>query len=392
MRIENDYDTCVENLLSEADDKTIFLSNWNKSEEILDFPDNLIARAANQFDTYKNFYVFSDELEEVKRKNAFHFTDGSFTIDASQFAVITNGTSGTYLALNAIRKKVKHIRALLISPVYFTYIRVLQDFHADMFYLQANIKSDDLLSIDILEKEIIKNDINLLILNDPLFGSGLSLSLKLYEQIGDVCEKYKSFFLIDYIYGGMEWSQSTELQNYPLIQFTVQRKRVILVESLCKRVFLNGIKSSTVFSSSEIIADIEKSATSITGSMTYVQLEMFKELYKNENNNMIKEIISKTKKYCSETYELVQRLIRDTGFDLLTCRSGNFCIMGIPKNVLKFSGIEAAVKILKDTNVLVLPHDRYLLLSDDFFYFRINIAMEHSLIRYGIVNLLEKYN
>lgn len=392
MRLVNNYDTCIEDLIEKANEETIFLSDWDKSENILDFPDSIISAASNRYHSYKNFYVFSDELQEVKKEFEKCFSDGTYSIDSSNFAIVSNGTAASFLALHAVQKKLTHIKALLISPVYFTYIRVLQDFQADIFYLEADMKKKELLPMEAIEQEIRENNINLLIINDPLFGSGISISLEQYQQLGALCKKYNSYFYIDYIYGGMAWSQKPELQNYALIKYVMENDHVILTESLCKRVFLNGIKSGMVFSNAELIDDIEKSATSITGSMAYVQLEMFKELHKKENVDKIKELIGQTRKYCSETYQMLQDMLKGTKFDLLPCDSGNFCMVGVPKSSLQLCGNEASAKIIDETNVLVLPHDRYLISSDKFFYFRVNLAIEHTIIRAGVEKLLLHYN
>lgn len=392
MRLVNNYDTCIEDLIEKSNEQTIFLSDWNKSENILDFPDSIIGVASERFHSYKNFYVFSDELQEVKKEFEGCFSDGTYSIDSSNYAIVSNGTAASFLALHAVQKKLKHIKALLIAPVYFTYIRVLQDFQADIFYLEADMKRKEFLPMEAIEQEILENNINLLIINDPLFGSGISLSLEQYQQLGALCKKYNSYFYIDYIYGGMAWAQEPELQNYTLIKYVMENDHVILTESLCKRVFLNGIKSGMVFANAELIDDIEKSATSITGSMVYVQLEMFKELHKKENSDKIKDLIGQTRKYCSETYQMLQEMLKGTKLDLLPCDSGNFCMFGVPKSSLQLCGNEASAKIIDETNVLVLPHDRYLISSDEFFYFRVNLAIEHTVIRAGVEKLLLHYN
>lgn len=391
MRLVNNYDTGIEDLIEKANEETIFLSDWNKSDTILNFSDSIIDAAADKYRTYKNFYVFSDELQEVKKEFEECFSDGTYKVNGTNYAIVSNGTSASFLALHAIQKKLGHIRALMISPVYFTYIRVLQDFKADMFYLEADMKKEEFLPMEAIEKEIKENDINLLIVNDPLFGSGISLSLNQYQHLGEICKKYNSYFYIDYIYGGMEWLQKAELQNYALIKYVVQNEHIVMTESLCKRIFLNGIKSGIVFANAEIIDDLEKTATSITGSMTYVQLEMFKELHKKENEQTIKDLIAETRRYCSETYQQLKTMLDGTKFDLLPCKSGNFCMMGVPKASLKLSGNEAAAEIIEETNVLVLPHDRYLISSDEFFYFRVNLAVERNIIQEGVQKLLLKY-
>jgi formyltetrahydrofolate synthetase len=126
-KLEKDFDSDIEYLVKNCNKNTVFLSDWNKWNDSLDFPENIVKRAVSNY-SHKNLYTFSEEIEDIKKEYAPRFSSEDYTIEPEEYTVVSNATIGGFLSLNAIRKQLgSKIHALLITPVYFVYINVLRD-------------------------------------------------------------------------------------------------------------------------------------------------------------------------------------------------------------------------------------------------------------------------
>lgn len=53
--------------------------------------------------------------------------------------------------------------------------------------------------------------------------------------------------------------------------------------------------------------------------------------------------------------------------------------------------METAIRILKRSNVMTIPHDRYLYFTPKKYTFRINLSVQKDSLLRGIKNLLQLY-
>lgn len=66
MRICSDYSSDISTLIGLKGNDTLFISTWNKDEEILPFPENKVTEY-NKLHQYEvNQYFFSDEFINLK--------------------------------------------------------------------------------------------------------------------------------------------------------------------------------------------------------------------------------------------------------------------------------------------------------------------------------------
>lgn len=387
MKLKDNFNTSIHELLEYTNNDTFFLSDWNKSNDILNF--NI-----DQFNTntlyhcYKNVYFFSDEFESLKESYG-PFIQRNKKIEkvpSERFAIVSNCTSASFLCLYYIYLERSKINALILAPTYFSYIKVLQDFNSNIFYIDCY--NNKALLTNILEY-IKKYEINTIIITEPLFGTGVSLARDIYNKISRICENNDIYFLIDYSYGGMRWNDyNCEQDNY-FIDLT-KHSHTILVESICKRIFLNGIKHGIIIADASIIKTIEKISVYSLGCLSEQQILLYKQLYKVENRNYIINTINNNNLYYKHNYQLILTLLSGSPFRISKCNSGYFCLIGIPKTV-NSENLLIAKRILDDTNILTIPHDRYIFNNTNFYYFRVNLAVEQNKLVYSINLLLQTY-
>ena len=133
MKLSTSFDTSINRLLTLQNENTLFLSTWNKGTDHLEFSDAVIWPAVKQYSKLKNEYFFSDELSEFKRSLVLN---GVFPLSDSELdciGIFSNGTSAAMLALMSIKEIVSSLRAILIAPTYFTYVKILRDLDSDIY-------------------------------------------------------------------------------------------------------------------------------------------------------------------------------------------------------------------------------------------------------------------
>lgn len=316
----------------------------------------------------------------------------NINLSDKKFAITSNGTTSAYLALHAINSE-NSLHSLVFTPVYFTYLKVLEHLKATIDYYSTNILNKTLnINFKEIEEIIVNKKINIIIINDPFFGTGIRFGLKNYEKLLELCQIYSVWLIVDYIYGGMEWDSPISVINANLLNLLRKYTKAILLESISKRLFINGIKSSIIYAEDTIIDRIEAASVYITGAVCYSQSALFKEIYDLKNLEVILSIIKRNIGYAKTNYELLHSIFLHTDFVLSNCTSGYYCILGIPYYRLENKkSFEAAEKILEETNILTIPHDRYLCFSDHLYCFRVNLTGDNVKLVESAEKLLNTY-
>lgn len=385
MKLEDNFDTNIQELLEMANNDTVFLSDWNKSYDILNFNIERL-NMKYKYHSYKNVYFFSDEFDELKHSYGPYINNKLVRLQPEQFAIVSNCTAASFLCLYYIMQKKEKINSLILAPTYFSYIKILQDFHSSISFIDCYNNNN---IINQIIENIEKHKVNIIIVTEPLFGTGVSLPKEIYNEIGKICNDNDIYFLIDYSYGGMKWDDYNCEQDIYFINLT-KYKNVILIESICKRIFLNGIKHGIIIADYDIIKAIEEISVYSFGCLSEQQILIYKQLYRLDNRDFIIDTINKNNMYYRNNYRLITTLLSDSQFHISSCDCGYFCLIGIPK-MKNVSSLSIAKKIINETNILTIPHDRYIFNCNKYYYFRVNLAINHNKLINSISVLLQSY-
>lgn len=389
MKIPFDHNTSIDRLLSKGN-SSIFLSDWNKQDESCCIEQKLISKALNDSESTAGNYFFMDESHGIKSWLSDALTEATgCKVNPNSFAISTNGTATLFLILYIFNKFTK-LRVLLLTPIYFSCIRLLSEFSAVVNFLQV-IKDGKLeINFSELESIIESNNINLVIMNDPIFGAGISFGNENYEILVEICNKYKAKLLIDYIYGGMEWQQPISIMNSFLVNLVNNNSDIIFIESISKRVFLNGIKTSFAFAKPSLVEEFEKASVHTLGTLTSPQISIIRQLYNPLNSMTILNTIENNIRVAIKNYSLLQTLLMGTKVYLSDCNSGYHCLVYIPHSLFKSvaDNISIAECIIEGTGNLTIPHDRYLHFCKSAYCFRVNLVISTSTLMIAFNKLL----
>ena len=212
MKLSSDYSSDISSLLNMKKNDSLFISTWDKDEEVLPFPFTKI-KEYNKLDCHQaNKYFFSDEFLDLKNyilSENIEFKKNN--IASSNFTFVSNGTIAAWLSILTILKEKKHIRALLLSPVYYIYIEILKQLNIDIY-----VESAYNTNFDSINSTIVSQEINLVIINNPLFGTGTCIPYQKIKSIQAVLSKTGGCILIDNIYNGLKWKSKISLNDFEL--------------------------------------------------------------------------------------------------------------------------------------------------------------------------------
>lgn len=392
MKIPLNYDSNIGNIINPAlRSKKFFISDWDlNNPKFYNIPSCFTNKTSlsektpaieqyyfvNEMESYKNIFAKNQKLPAKIIKN---------------ISIFPNGTVAAYLILELLFEK-RTLNSLLLSPTYFTYIDMIRKLNGSIYYYQTLDDSGNLMfDIAEFEQQLISHRIGLLVITEPLFGSGISLPPNLYTKIFNICHHLNIFVIIDYLYGGMPWNNNIDLLSE--MKFLKYNENFFLLRSLSKNLFLNGAKTCLIYGSQKYVREIERQSVYKLGSLSYKQLEVFLNLYSAKNKYIVETYIKNICTYCSINYEILYSLCVGTKVKLTNCQEGIFCLMGIPKNCFRSLDDNRISEELSDKlNIITIPHSRYLFFSNAYYWFRINLSYSKEVLLSNVNKIIRYVN
>lgn len=365
-----------------------FISDWDCATNIISRPkiilENSLKKSLDNMDKY--FFIEDDfgKASVIKFFNNFNVT-----LDKNSFLIGPNASLMLTTALIAL-KDIGIKNFLIILPVYFSIPQILRIL--DMKYIQYDtVFPEYQLDFKEIKNLIQKNPIDAIFITDPFYGSGINVPLNFYNMLIDYLNKTNIYLIVDYARGSMKWKHNTTtyIFDFELYNTLKRANNYIFIESISKRIFVNGFKNSLLFSNNNIIQKIRKLGDCFIGSMSAGQMEFLNNLYNISNistvNDMIKKNINNAKKH----FELIKTLLLGTDISYTVPADGNYILIGIPKNRYKNSAdIDIFKTILFNFNINTLPQSLYAHEDMNYYIFRVNLLLDIELIIIALQELL----
>ena len=375
------FDNTIDELLLEASRyeqihkaKPNFISDWNPAtENIIDvqFESNIEKKEVNIYN-----YLYS--IDDINYKDVFrkYCEKKYYKNDSFDFSLFANSTIALYLIFKALKMHA-HTNILIFTPGYFTSESALLSLGFNIFFTSL-VKND--LDINIIISLIKKNKIDSILVTDPVYGVGLSLSSQIYNSLINVAKKFKVTLIIDYSYGNMIWDETDHIFNYDLVsRLSCSGIDYFIVDSLPKKLFLNGVKFSLIFSRLENIVYLENLSLFIEGSISSEQFKNYIRCYDEKNSILINAIISNYIRQSQNTYNLIKSFLLDSKtLNVLHADSGIFALIGMRRRNSFEEDMNCAKLLLRDQGIFVTPHSRYRYNDNSWFYFRINLLLDKN--------------
>ncbi len=365
-----------------------FISDWDSSTNIVSRPKTILEdslkRSLNSMDKY--FFIEDDFGKDSVIKC---FKNFNVALDKNSFLIGPNASLMLTTALIALKDSgIKNV--LIILPVYFSIPQILRIL--DIKYIKYNTNFPQYqLNFEEIKILLQDNHIDAVFITDPFYGSGINISLNFYNKLINYLNETNIYLIVDYARGAMKWNYSidTHIFDFQLYNTLKRAKNYIFIESISKRIFVNGFKNSLLFSNYNIIQRIRKLGDCFIGSMSAGQMEFLNSLYSISNITSVNDMIKKNITNAQKNFELIKTLLLGTDISYTIPTDGNYILIGIPKERYEnTSDFEIFKKILYNFDIYTLPQSLYTHEDVNYYIFRINLLLNIDLLILNLQNLL----
>ncbi len=384
------FDNTIDDLLLEANryeqlnkSKPAFISDWNPANDNL-IDVQLKTKIEN---TSINNYNYLYSIDDIKYKDKFRTfcSKKSYECNSFDFSLFSNSTIALYLVFKSLKMHSQN-NILVFTPCYFTSESALLSLGFNMFFTcMANNTIDKIGLISLIKEKRI----NSILITDPIYGIGLSIKIETYNKIIEIVKECNVTLIVDYSYGNMVWNEPEHIFNYNLVlKFANSGINYFIVDSLPKKLFLNGVKFSLLFSNPENVAYLENLSLFIEGSITAEQFKNYYRCYNEKNLSIINSIINDYIRQSQNTYKLIRSFLLDSKtLKILNADSGIFALMGMHRNNPIEDDMNFAKLLIQECGVFVTPHSRYKFFDNSWFYFRINLLLDKDTLIESLTKL-----
>lgn len=359
----------------ETSNNPVFISDWDTLNDKAEYPRQFI-RNSLDIDVQNTFiYSFSDEQEAIKAL----ITAQLDNITAEHVAITISATAAIYLSLLSLyRSGIKCF--VVLTPVYYSIIETLNELGLEIHYFDLTDQNNFKLDIEQIRSLIKTVRANALVINDPIYCVGKAISSEVLNQLVETCNQNNCLLFLDSTLSGLEWNNSQPgiLDKHKLAIIT-NADRYIMVDSLTKRLLVNGLKHAVVFACPGLINLIEDTASRVYGGFCYPQLQFMTELYDPENTKEVLGILQHNRNLIKSNYELLTVFLYDTPYQLYPSGSGYFTMIAhreyLCRDVDKNSQVET---YLYKYNTFLLPPAYFNFSPLNHFSLRVNLLKDPS--------------
>lgn len=398
MKVEKveKYDTDISFLFSRKKEKTIFVSDWENATEELFLNENVLDDISRDH-SLCNQYIYSRDLFQLKERICSYINKaGTEKIQKENIMISSTATiSGMLVAKFLKKRNVKKV--LILGPIYFTYVHLFYENGIQLFNLQFDLFEEIQLSEEVFKKIIKDNEIDACLIISPLYRTGVELPTETINMICEVMEYRKRYTIIDEAYGNFSWNRDKNyLCNIELINTIIKYSYAIMFDSIAKRVFANGMKTSIIYSKdTEIIKEIEKDSVIWVGSLSYIQVNFLNYVFSIGEKEII-NIMDRSRDIVKNNYQYYKQLLKENeNMRVVEGNSSYFSLISIAKDKLKDKTEEKiAIELIEKYDVMLVPYSRYNYTNEDYLYFSINLLMKREDVEkslYAINKMISSY-
>jgi aspartate/methionine/tyrosine aminotransferase len=360
----------------------IFVSNWDSDPGNQSLLGSIITSVATTSARAFSDYAYAEDLtEETSCFLALLARSGNAHLQPQNIAITLNATNALYLGLQAL-KLLGANRFLVITPTYYSVVETLNSLGSNVIYHHLLDEETFSLDVNAIRRTVEWQQIDAIILTDPVYSAGVECDIAAYNGLCAICNEHHIWFLCDYALGGLFWHKPpTKLLDVEKLSALTSLERFIYIESLPKRLLLNGMKHAVVVASTSVSKLIHDLASRVSGGFCATQLSLFKALYNPTSETSIVAYMEANRVRIEANFASLHAGLLGTAFYTYPSNSGHFTML-----CHKHCRIQNA-----DTKWIVRrflwEHGLYVLPSEHFSYYGSN----HFGVRINLMNSLSEF-
>ena len=368
-----------------------FISDWDvNQDESVGFK-NLLQHVYNEANNNSARYNYSYEQFALKNQIIELLRNNyKLQLEEVELTITPSATVSLHLvAQGLVNLGLK--RFLIITPAYFSTHEVFNKAGCEVFYY--HLKDEQNLQINFVEIETIIQEQYLegIILTDPIYCAGIEFIINDYSKLSEICRNNDLYFVVDYSLGGLSWDITEDYTfNSNKISILKTCEKFIFIDTLSKRLLLNGIKFSIIIGDENIIDKIDLISEFTYGGLSSAQCFLIKELYRAENQKIISTICQNNIRHSKDNYNLIKSLLLGSDFYIENTNSGYFSLINHKKFELNSVDTKLySLNLLENEKILCITKDRFTFYSSNKFGFRINLNKKSEQLIIPVKNILK---
>ena len=345
----------------------IFISSWDADEKVR-LPYFILEKTLPYLSPDINKYYLIGE--DQGQTSVAHYLNNRIGIELSPSQIIIGGSATSLICftLLVLTNRRKHI--LVLEPSYYSVHDTLDLLHCQYHSVCVSIPG---FTYDYKEIEaIIQHEkINVIVVTDPIFGSGIPLSQECYHRLTDLANQYHCTLVVDLARMGLSWDAKDE----PILgeQFAwIQRaKEYVAVYSPCKKVFANGMKTGILLSSEGLVNKMQCYGDSVLGSISASQSLFLSTLLLDDSRDYISRQICENISLAKSRFEIINTLFHQQKCTIYKPQMGHYALVTLP--IAGSTEWQTFLKLLHQADVYTLPMGLYGYNSNLLYSFRVNL-------------------
>lgn len=358
----------------------LFVSDWDCFPDESNFMGQIVLSSLASSKNHSQKYSYSeDQLTQRELVADYVNKNGRLQLSAGNISVASNATNALYLSLQAL-DTLGIRRFLVITPVYYSVIETLVSMKSATIFYHLCDKEKFEFDLEKIQSTIDEQEIDAMIFTDPIYSAGVEVSKTIYENLSDISDRFGVWLICDHALGGLPWETSLSLLDVEKVNILQSIPRFIYIDSITKRLFINGLKHAIIVAPESIINLTHDLACRISGGLCGAQFSLLEELFAPRNESDILDFMSQNQRKIKSQYQLLQGALNGTQFSTYSSNSSCFSMICHKSARVRDVDSKRAVKrLLYEHDLYVLPSEHFHFSKNSRFGFRINLINDMSM-------------
>lgn len=366
-----------------------FISDWNSSSILR--PDEIIQKVMALSVQHSDEYFFPSDNIGQDVIASLHRTQFGINLAEGNIVVAASATELLFVAiLEQILNGVKGF--LVFSPVYYSIIEAIEAFNISPVLFNLHFPYF-MIDWHVVEEVIMSNNIACIVVTDPIWGSGVSISDHDMTNLIQIARRHSCHIIIDHARGGMKWECQNHSVGCKISQHIPIYDNISIIDSPCKRLFLNGVKFAIMYTSSNLKKKYDHLIDILSGSISAPQALLMREIFQPAIQQDIIHKISANIQKAKNCYQLLHTFLLGKNAYINRPDDGYYAMLAFPRNMFSYDDDHNIfLELLHKHHIYTIPMS--LSGCDDhlFYLVRVNLLLPpmEILQALGSVPLLDK--
>lgn len=355
----------------------VFLSDWDCDPHDGSVIEDIVIPSLIPSASQLSRYSYAEDQSDARDCFlTFLKSNSDLSLTLGNVSISLNATNALYLCLCGLQASGVQ-RFLVITPVYYSVLESLGSMKASVVF--HHLRDDDqfALDLDAITDALESQCIEALLFTDPIYSAGIDIPSETYEALAGICHRLGVWLICDHSLGGLYWDERpASLFDFAKLKALQRVERFIYIDSLTKRLFLNGVKHAVILAPDSFILLVHDLASRISGGFCSSQISVFRALHETHNTLKLVKFIERNRARVISHYKLMAAALTGTDYALYPSNAGYFSMICHKEHRIKDVDTKQIVRRL------LYEHDLYVLPSEHFYFFKQN----HFGIRANLIN------